>query len=61
MYHNPYEDYAAAPVAEKGSTASDALPLTLTVLAVGSAFYLLFRFTLGADQPSRRRNPRRRR
>jgi hypothetical protein len=59
VYHNPYEGYAAAEQSEGGIPVALRTPLTLA--AVGAALYLLFRSTLGADQPSRRRRNRRRR
>ncbi len=60
MYHNPYEDYAASAAEQSEGGVPVALRLPLTLVAVGTAFYLLFRSTLGADQPSRRRNRRHR-
>jgi len=60
MYHNPYEDFAAPVVEQSEGGVPVALRLPLTIAAVGAVFYLLFRSTLGADQPSRRRNRRRR-
>lgn len=60
MYHNPYEDFAAPTVEKTEGGIPVALRTPLAIAAVGTVVYLLFRFTLGADQPSRRRNRRRR-
>jgi len=58
VYHNPYAVYAAPAAEPSEGGIPVALRTPLTLAAVGAALYLLFRATLGADQPSRRRRTR---